>query len=147
MLYQSVVEYASMTLTSDLKIYRCLPFIIFLLCMKYQVCRLKIVWVIRLQQSMADYVSMTLTFDLLTPKYMHLCMKYDVSRMKVPYVTLGWKFFWVITLQQSVDRQTHQQTDKVITIGLQHIWWRGPNYICLSCTWPWNKRYEGYKEH
>ena len=51
-------------------------------------------------------------------------MKYEVSRLR---------YFWVIVLQQSVDRRTDRQTDgridKVITctIGLLHLRWRGPN--------------------
>ena len=48
--------------------------------------------------------------------------------------------FWVIALQQSVDgqtdRRTDRQTDRVITIGLPHLWWRGPNnnYLWLLQT-------------
>ena len=61
----------------DPKIYRCLPFFIF-----------------------------------------HLCMKYEVFRSNTVRV---------IALQRSVDRRTDGQTDKVITIGLPHLRWRGPN--------------------
>ena len=53
---------------------------------------------------------------------LHLCMKYEVCRSNTVRV---------IALQRSVDRQTDGQTDgrtdKVITIGLPHLRWRGPN--------------------
>ena len=45
-------------------------------------------------------------------------MKYEVSRSNT---------FRVIALQGSVDRRTDGQTDNVITIGLPHLRWRGPN--------------------
>ena len=49
-------------------------------------------------------------------------MKYEVCRSNT---------IRVIALQRSVDmRRTDGQTDKVITIGLPHLWWRGP-YKCL----------------
>ena len=55
---------------------------------------------------------------------LHLCMKYEVSRSNT---------FRVNALQRSVDRRTDRQTDgrtdKVITIGLPHLRWRGPNKI------------------
>ena len=61
---------------------------------------------------------------------LHLCMKYEVSRSNT---------FRVIALQRKcgqTDRrtegQTDGQTDKVITIGLPHLRWRGPNkYMVL----------------
>ena len=49
---------------------------------------------------------------------LHLCMKYEVCRSNTVRV---------IALQRSVDRRTDGQTDKVITIGLPHLRWRGPN--------------------
>ena len=66
----------------DPKIYRCLPFFILHLCMKYEVCRSNTVRVIALQRN----------------------------------------------VDRRTDRQTDGQTDKVITIGLPHLWWRGPKY-------------------
>ena len=49
-------------------------------------------------------------------------MKYEVCRSNTVRV---------IALQQSVDRRTDgptdRQIDKVITIGLPHLRWRGPN--------------------
>ena len=65
----------------DPKIYRCLPFPILYLCMKYEVCRLREFWVIALQQS----------------------------------------------VDGQMDRRADRQTDRVITIGLPHLRWRGPN--------------------
>ena len=56
-----------------------------------------------------------LTFFIL-----HLCMKYEVCRSNTVRV---------IALQRSVDRRTDRQTDKVITIGLPHLRWRGPNKV------------------
>ena len=50
----------------------------------------------------------------------HLCMKYEVCRLNTVRV---------IALQQSVDRRTDGQTDKLITIGLPHLRWRGPNKV------------------
>ena len=70
----------------DPKIYRCLPFFILHLCMKYEVCRSNTVRVIALQRS----------------------------------------------VDRRTDRQTDGQTDKVITIGLSHLLWWGPNNAAKS---------------
>ena len=48
---------------------------------------------------------------------LHLCMKYEVCRSNT---------FRVIALQRKCG-QTDGRTDKVITIGLPHLRWRGPN--------------------
>ena len=68
----------------------------------------------------------TMTFDLLTPKIyrclpffiLHLCMKY-VGRTL--FELSRYNKVWT-------DRQTDRRTDRVITIGLPHLRWRGPNY-------------------
>ena len=73
------------------------------------------------------HVTMTLTFDLLTPKSIGVFLSLSsicVWSMKSVGQTLfelsRYKEVWT-------DGQTDRQTDKVITIGLPHLRWRGPN--------------------
>ena len=106
----------------DPKIYRSLLFIVFYVCNNtYKRCRLITVTVIVLQQSVAEYSSVTLTFW---------------PQIKGAFLSLSSNCVWsmnslcnqacrVIALQQRVDGQT----DKVITIGLPHLWWRGLNKV------------------
>ena len=81
------------------------------------------------------HVTMTLTFDLLTPNsigvFLSLSSVY-VWSMK----SLGQKLFELSRYNEvwtdgqtdrRTDRRTDGQTDKVITIGLPHLRWRGPN--------------------
>ena len=134
----------------DPKMYRCLPFFILYLWMKYKVSMLKSFWVIVAQQCLGEFVTLTLTFDLLTaggichydldlwpfdPKLyrclpffiLYLCMKYEVSM---------WKSFWVIVAQPSCGR-TDRRTDKVITIGLPPLRCIGV-FLSSSCVCVWN---------
>ena len=103
----------------DPKIYRCLPFLVVHLCMKYQVFKRK-------AQNSSAYGITTkrgrkCQYDLDLKIYrclpflnLHLCMKYEASRMKTSYHIM----------RHYNKVLTDGQTDKVITIGHPHLqWW------------------------
>ena len=86
------------------------------------------------------HVTMTLTFDLLTPKSIGVFLSLSsicVWSMK----SVGRTLFELSRYNEVwTDGRTDRQTDKVITIGLPHLRWRGPNYVILcyfkqSCKW------------
>ena len=70
------------------------------------------------------HVTMTLTFDLLTLKSISVFL--SLSSICVwSLKSLGWKVF---ELSRYNEVWTDRRTARVITIGLPHLRWRGPNY-------------------
>ena len=76
-----------------------------------------------------------LTFDLLTPKSIGVFLSlYSICVWSMK--SLGQTLFELSRYKESVDRRTDGQTDKVITIGLPHLRWRGPNNL-IACHTMW----------
>ena len=80
-----------------------------------------------------DICCQKLTFDLLTPKSIGAFLSISsicVWSMKSVGLTLfelsRYNEVWT---DGRTDRQTDGRTDNVITIGLPHLRWRGPNYL------------------
>ena len=78
----------------------------------------------------------TLTFNLLTPKSIGVFLSLSsICVWSIKFV--DWSIFELshynkVWTDRRTDRQTDGQTDRVITIGLPHLRWRGSNKIPLS---------------
>ena len=64
-------------------------FLVFYMCMRYQLCYMKLFWVIALQQTMTKYISFTLTFDKKIVRCLFSLPFICVWRMK----SVFWKLF------------------------------------------------------
>ena len=76
-----------------------------------------------------------MTFNLLIPKSIRVFL--SLSSIRVWSMKfLGWEIFELSHYNKVwTDGQTDGQTDTVITIGLPHLRWRGPNDVKYPLLW------------
>ena len=122
----------------DPKMYKHLPLTILHPCMKYESCTLKITKVIVSEAKCWQSSVVTLTFDFFDPK-IYRCLSFPILYLCMKYKVCGLRDYWVITLQQSVDRQSWQSSVVTLTFDLLTPKSIGV-FLFLSsiCVWIWS---------